>query len=359
MNNRLAKLEVYIEENKLDAMYISSYENYRYFSGFSGSNCHLIVTREEKIIITDGRYHSQAKEEAPEWTLIAQRGAAAESIRGILEEKGIKTIGYEGMKLSDYQVRNLREECPHVTWVPRDSFGVFPRMFKDEGELSNIQRAVEIADVALGEMCKNIHPGMTERQVAAELEYLMAKNGSEHIAFETISASGPRGALPHGAPTDRVIEENDMLTLDFGACYAGYMSDITRTIWFGTPSDELCRIWYAVYDAQQTAIAAVCPGIKASELDRIHRQVLEKHGLGDYIMHSLGHGVGLEIHEEPRVSSGSSVELEPGMVITIEPGVYIPGVGGVRTEDMVAVTKDGAQVLTQSPHLIKIPGGRE
>lgn len=356
MKNRLAQLSTYIAENNLDAMYISSYENYRYYSGFTGSNCHLIVTRDKRFIITDGRYFSQAKQQAGEYELVEQKRSAKDTIARVIEDNGIKRIGYETMKLTDYQVRGLKESCHGVQWLPCESFGEFPRMLKDDGEICNIRKAVEIADKALAELVQVIEPGMTERRIAAELEYRMARLGSEHTAFETISASGPRGALPHGAPTDRCVQSGEMLTLDFGACYNGYMSDITRTLWIGTPSDEMIKIWDTVLAAQAAAKEAVRPGIKAGELDSIHRRVICQAGYGDYIMHSLGHGVGLEIHEEPRVSQNSSTELEPGMVITIEPGIYIPDVGGVRTEDMMLVTDDGGCVLTQSPHLIKIRG---
>lgn len=354
MTERLKKLDVYLEENKLDAMYISSYENYRYYSSFSGSNCHLLVSRSEKLLVTDGRYYEQAAQQAPEFTLVPQKRALAERVSEIVAERKWRRIGYETMKLTDYQLRALKSACPQVEWVPRESFGVYPRMIKDADELLKIKKAVEITDEALKELTAHLRVGMTEREIAAELDYLMAKCGSERCAFDTISASGERGAMPHATPTDRRIAEGDMLTLDFGACYMGYMSDITRTLWFGEPSDELRRVWDAVYKAQRAAVAAVRPGISASELDLLHRKSLEESGYGEYIMHSLGHGVGLEIHEQPRIAPGSADVLSPGMVITIEPGVYIPGLGGVRTEDTVAVTHDGAEVLTKSPHLIKI-----
>ena len=354
VKKRTAELERYISKNKLDGMYISSYENYRYYSGFTGSNCHLVVTPCERIIITDGRYYEQAKEQANDFRLVPQTASAKAAVAETVSALGIKRLGYETMKLTDFEVRALREACGGAELVPMEDFGTAARMVKDEEEISCIERAVYIADAALSELAAQLRAGMTEREVAAELEYLMAKKGSERCAFETISASGERGALPHGAPTGRVIEPGDMLTLDFGACWGGYMSDITRTLWFGEPSGELRRIWAAVYAAQQAAIDAVRPGIEAGELDRIHREVLCAHGCGEHIMHSLGHGVGLEIHEAPRVSNGSTTRLEVGMVITVEPGVYVPGVGGVRTEDMVLVTAHGRRVLTQSPHLIRV-----
>ena len=355
MNTRLRRVKTYLKENALDAMYLASYESYRYYSGFSGSNGHLVITSNQNLLVTDGRYLQQSAEQAPDFQVVDQRRSLFDALSDILKEQNVRRVGYETMKLTDYTVRMLREACPGVEWVPQENFGLYSRMRKDAEEIARIEKAVEIADRALEELAGCLAPGMTERQAAAELEYRMASHGSERPAFETISASGPRGALPHGAPTDRVIQEGELLTLDFGACYQGYLSDITRTLWFGEPPAELVRIWNVVLEAQQAAEQAVRPGICAGELDEIHRRVIAGHGLEAYIAHSLGHGVGLEIHEEPRIGSSSTTVLEPGMIITIEPGLYIPELGGVRIEDMMLVTQTGGRVLTQSPHLIRIP----
>ncbi len=195
---------------------------------------------------------------------------------------------------------------------------------------------------------------MTEREIAARLEYYMALLGSEHPAFETIAASGVRSSLPHGAPTDKKIGGNELLTLDFGACFGGYMSDITRTIMIGTPEDKLIHIFNTVLAVQDKCVNAVKPDISAKELDLLSRKLFEEAGLSEYICHSLGHGVGLEIHEAPTVSKLSETILKPGMVITIEPGLYIPNLGGVRTEDTVLVTETGFERLTGAPHNIII-----
>ena len=352
--NRLQELRKALVHKGLDGMYISSYENYRYFSGFTGSNCHLLITAGQSILITDGRYTQQAQEQTEGFEIVTQRRSAQETLADWILRLRLGRVGYETMKLTDYEIRSLRGACGGVDWIPQEDFGLEYRICKDEAELACIQKAVDIADTALSQLVERLAVGMTEREIAAELEYLMAKNGSEHPAFETISASGPRGALPHGAPTDRRVQDGEMLTLDFGACYHGYHSDITRTLWFGKPEAELLHIWNVVYEAQQESIAAIRPGMKASELDLVHRDVYRRYGYQDKVAHSLGHGVGLEIHEEPRISARCDTVLEPGMVITVEPGLYFSGLGGVRTEDTVVVTQTGARVLTRSEHCIKI-----
>lgn len=354
MNSRLQELRREIAAKKLDAMLINAYESYCYFSGFRGSNCYLIITQTQSLLITDGRYTEQAKLEAPDFTLISRPRPMHELICETLSGCAAHRVGYESMKITDYEISALKKKLPQIEWVPQIDFGVRARMCKDEGELSRIRRAVEIADQALLDLIPSIHPGMRENEISALLEYHMARRGSEHPAFETIVASGPRGALPHGAPTDRCIETGEMVTIDFGACFAGYMSDITRTLWIVDIPDELRRIWDAVLDVQRACVSAVRPDIPAKSLDVMQRDLFEKKGLAQYVQHSLGHGVGLEIHEAPSVSASSTVQLAPGMVITIEPGLYLPGIGGVRIEDTVLVTADGHEVLTASPHHIKI-----
>lgn len=234
------------------------------------------------------------------------------------------------------------------------SFATELRAVKDDGEISLIRRAVEISDKAFEKLLPEIKVGMTEREIAARLEYYMALFGSEHPAFETISAFGVRSSLPHGAPTNKKLQNNELLTLDFGACFGGYMSDITRTIMIGKPDDKLITVFNTVLAVQDTCINAVKPKIAAKELDLLQRKLFEEAGLSNYICHSLGHGVGLEIHEAPTVSKLSETILKPGMVITIEPGLYIPNLGGVRTEDTVLVTENGFERLTKSPHNVKL-----
>lgn len=353
-NTRIAILVNELKDKKLDAMVISSYPSYRYYSGFSGSNCILIITQNRKLLLTDGRYTEQAKLQAPNFEIIVCTRTIRAVMVELLRDIGAIKVGYETMKVTDFEIKQWSSIANEIDWIPQMEFGRQARECKDEGEITCISRAVAIADQALSEIIPSIQTGMTEREVAALLEYHMMKNGSEHPAFDTIVVSGVRGALPHGMPTDKKIERGDMITIDFGACYNGYMSDITRTIWMDTPSNQEQKVWDAVYEAQQTCIQAIRPGIAASDLDSLQRKVFEKHKLQEYIAHSLGHGVGLEIHESPSLSISATAVLLPGMVITIEPGLYLPGICGVRIEDTVLVTEHGAQVLTQSEHKIKI-----
>lgn len=353
-NTRIATLVDELKDNKLDAMVISSYASYRYFSGFSGSNCILIITQSRRLLLTDGRYTEQAKLQAPNFEILVCTRTICAVMIDLLRETQATKVGYETMKVTDFEIKQWRTMANEIEWIPQMDFGKLARVCKDKVEIACITRAVAIADQALSEILPSIKIGMSEREVAALLEYHMMKNGSEHPAFDTIVVSGARGALPHGMPTDKKIERGDMITIDFGACFEGYMSDITRTIWMDIPSEQSQHIFNTVYEAQQTCIQAVRPDVPVSDLDALQRKVFEKYNLQEFIAHSLGHGVGLEIHESPSLSMSGTTLLKPGMVITIEPGLYIPGLCGVRIEDTVLVTEDGAHVLTKSPHKIKI-----
>lgn len=354
MNSRLSALRNSLKEQSLFAMLVTSYENYRYFSGFTGSNCTLVITECDAILITDGRYTEQARLQAPEFEIISKQGTQTSLISEVLSTYCGKNVGYETMKVSDYTLGKLKEACPKINWCPVPNFALSARSVKDGFELEHIKKAVAVADEALGLLIPQIKEGMTEREVAALLEYNMASLGSEKCAFDTIVASGVRSSLPHASPTDKKIERGDLITLDFGACVNGYMSDITRTIWLGEPSEELKKIYFAVKEVQNSCVRKIAPGTATKEIDAYQRAEFEKLNLSQYMCHSLGHGVGLEIHESPTLSRLSDEILKPGMVVTVEPGLYIPGVGGVRIEDTVLVTESGFEVLTQSPHHIAL-----
>ena len=354
MNPRLNTLRNELKEQNLFAMLVTSYENYRYFSGFTGSNCTLVITERDAVLITDGRYTEQAKIQAPDFEIISKQGTQISLVSEILSTYCGKNVGYETMKISDYTLCRLKEALPNINWCPVPNFALSARSVKDSRELEHIKKAVAVADEALGLLIPQIKEGMTEREIAALLEYNMASLGSEKCAFDTIVASGVRSSLPHASPTDKKIERGDLITLDFGACVNGYMSDITRTIWLGEPSDKLKELYFAVKDVQSSCAKKIAPGVLAKEIDSYQRAEFEKLNLSQYICHSLGHGVGLEIHESPTLSRLSDEILKPGMVVTVEPGLYVPRVGGVRIEDTVLVTEDGFEVLTQSPHHIAL-----
>lgn len=352
MKNRISKLREKMAELALDAFLITSYENYRYFSGFTGSNCALIITKNACFALTDGRYDIQIREQAQGFDIVIVSQPMHEHIAEILS--AYARVGYETQKITDFELRNLKSVCDSVELVPCPNFGDTIRMVKDEGEISAIRRAVKCSDDAFTAFVKSIKRGMTEREAAALLEYEMARRGSRAPAFETIAASGLRSAMPHAEPTDHPIEDNSLMTFDFGATVDGYMSDITRTLHIGTPPRELLTLWELVFEVQQKCVAHARSGMRARELDEYQRSLFAEHGMEKYIMHSLGHGVGLAIHEAPTVSKRSETVLAENMIITIEPGLYIENLGGVRIEDTVLITKDSAEALTQSPHRINI-----
>lgn len=354
MNARIDLLRAELKKLNISAMLITSYENYRYFSGFTGSNCDLVISEKDAVLITDGRYTEQATLQAPDFTVISKQGTQTRLIAETLTAFNGCAVGYETMKVTDFTLSKLKEELPKINWTPILNFALSRRAVKDESELFCIRKAVKIADDALAALVPEIKAGMTEREIAALLEYNMAKLGSEKCAFDTIVSSGVRTSMPHAGPTDKKVALGDMITIDFGACLGGYMSDITRTLWLGEPDSQLKDIYFAVDNVQKACTKKVAPGIPTKEIDAFQRDEFEKLGLSDYICHSLGHGVGLEIHESPTLSRLSEDVLKPGMVITVEPGLYVPGVGGVRIEDTVLVTETGFEVLTQSPHHIAI-----
>jgi len=351
---RIENLRAWLSDQNLDAAYISSYENRRYFSGFTGSNGYLIITPSELLLITDQRYTLQAKQQAVGYKVVTHLLDPIPTIKDTINSLSIRTLGYETRKLTDFDVRGYRSALPHINWVPMEDIGKQLRAVKDVGEQENLRRAIAIADRAVARLVNIIKPGMTEKEVAIELEYILAKEGSEGPAFGTIVASGLRGSLPHGGPTDKRIDTGDMVVVDCGAIYQGYHSDITRTIWVGEPSSRMVEIYKIVLDAQDQALSAIRPGITGGDIDRAHRLVFEQAGVEKYSLRGLGHGVGLEIHEQPRVVIDSQEVIQPGMIFTVEPGLYLPDLGGVRIEDIVLVTESGCEILTACPKNLRV-----
>ncbi|MEO3945874.1 Xaa-Pro peptidase family protein [Gorillibacterium sp. CAU 1737] len=354
MTERLNPLRQWMKERELDGLYLASKENRRYFSGFIGSNGHLFLSADAAVLVTDPRYTQQAEEEAAGWRIATHGLDPMPTLREEARGLRAKRIGFETDHLTDGAITRLRAAVPEVEWVPMPDYGLTLRAVKDEGEVACIRRAVAMGDRALMRLLPRLSPGMTEREIQMELEYLLAKEGSEGVAFDTIVASGPRSALPHGTATDRPIRSGEMVVVDFGAVYRGYHGDMTRTLRVGEPEPDLHRLDEVVHEALEEAVRAVRPGITAGELDRVHRRVFEAAGLERYSLRGLGHGVGLHIHERPRVVIGSEEILVPGMIFTLEPGLYVPGVGGVRIEDVVRVTEEGVEVLTQCPRRLQI-----
>ncbi len=352
---RILALREKMTELSLDATLITSFENYRYFSGFSGSNCVLIITQDKLFALTDGRYDVQIRLQTSGFDITVITNPMNTHITEILSSLPLTRIGFEAQNMTALSFEKIKGALgDKISFVPVDSSLEEIRAVKDADEIECIRRAAKIADDAFSAMLQKLKKGTTEKQCAALLEYEMAMHGSEKAAFSTIAASSVRGAMPHASAEAIEIPDNCLMTFDFGAVSGGYCSDITRTIHIGNPSDELCRIWDIVFEVQQKCLSEVRAGISCRELDELARELFAEHDMEKYFTHSLGHGVGLAIHEAPTLSKRSETVLSENMIVTIEPGLYIEGLGGVRIEDSVVVTRDGCEILTHSPYKINI-----
>ena len=339
-----------LRQEDLDGLIVSSLHNVRYLSSFSGSNALCVVKQNDANFLTDGRYAEQSVDEVSR--SFKRTITALGLYEGLAKQKllhGCKRIGFESHYVSYAQYRTIKKLCPSVSFVPTTDIVERLAVLKDAGEIAAIQKAVNISDKVFGEVLSMIKPGMEERTVAAEISYLHKRYGAEGDSFETIVASGLRGSLPHARASSKRIRNGEMVTLDFGCVVDGYNSDITRTIAVGRASRRARAIYKVVLDAQSGAIDAARGGMSARELDAVARTQITKAGYGKYFIHSLGHGLGLHVHERPRVSSLSKEHLQAGSVITIEPGVYIPDFGGVRIEDDILLTETGCRVLNSAP----------
>lgn len=351
----MSHLDVFLETLQADAAVIHRPENMRWLAGYTGEGC-LFVSRDIRAIVTDFRYVHQAEIQSPEWRVcrtLAQR--PAEAIIGELAGQcHAGRIEVETDYLTHDGYVALADALEGATLTPMEVALEDLRQVKDADEIENIRAAASIACQAFENLLPKLHAGMTERQVQILLDFEMLNLGSEGVAFSTIAAAGENGALPHATPSDHVIAEGELLTLDFGATVRGYRSDMTRTIGFGKIGPALRAVYDVVLDAQTLALAAIAPGKTCGEIDAVARDYIEAHYPGAF-GHSLGHGVGLYIHEQPRVSPGNAVRLKPGHVITVEPGVYIPGLGGCRIEDMAIMTSDGyVNPITAPKQLIEL-----
>jgi Xaa-Pro aminopeptidase len=351
--SRQKKLREQLASAGLDALLVSQLPNIRYLCGFTGSAGLLLVSETASIFFTDVRYDTQGREEVKGAKVVIARkalfSALAEAIgtRRAKSKSKALTIGIEAEHLTVAEKKRLADLLPsgvRLRNVP--DLVARARMVKDNEELDLIRAAVKLGATLFDRALEVLQPGIKESEVAAEMEYAARRAGASEMSFPTIIASGARSALPHGRATQQAVPSGAFVVCDFGVILGGYCSDQTRTVWMGAASKEARSAYDAVREAQEAAIAAVRPGIAVGEVDGAARKVLRKAGLGKYFTHSTGHGVGLEIHEAPRVAAGQKEVLQPGMVITIEPGVYFPGKWGIRIEDVVAVTEAGCEVLT-------------
>jgi Xaa-Pro aminopeptidase len=333
--------------NKCDALVVSDLTNVRYLCGYTGTAGVAIVTPQEAWFLTDFRYQSQAAQQVPgEYSIvIAERGLWREVAR-LLKKAGAGQIAFEAEHTSVAMLEEIESLIKPAQAVATKRLVEDLRLRKDEDEIAIIRQAVQIIDDCFEYICGVMKPGMSERDVAAELLQQMRVRGASGPSFETIVASGARGALPHGVASDKKLSAGEMVTIDMGAVFNGYCSDCTRTVALGKVSREQQKIYETVWRAQTEAAAALKPGLSCKAADAVARKVIDEAGYGQYFGHGLGHGVGLEIHEQPRLSKLGKGTLKPGMIVTCEPGIYIEGLGGVRIEDMLVVTRDGAETLT-------------
>jgi Xaa-Pro aminopeptidase len=360
VRDRLARLRHRLGEAGLEALLVSTPENRRWLSGFTGSAGWLFITPHHALLATDFRYVEQAEQEAPAFRVV-RIGAGLSWFPQLVRETGVRRVGCEAAHLpvATYQglLDALREAgAEGVSLQPTQGLVEALRMGKDPQEVALIARAVAIAEEAMRRVAPTIREGETERAVAWRLEKEMRELGAEAVAFPIIVAAGPSAALPHHRPTDRPIRRGEPIVIDWGARYQGYCCDITRTFCLGAPSDTFRRVYGAVLTAQQQAMAAIRPGMPAGEADGVARRVIEEAGYGENFGHSLGHGIGLAVHEAPRLGPGSQTPLEEGMVFTVEPGVYLSGWGGVRIEDTVALEGGRVRPLTTLPKDPLLPG---
>jgi Xaa-Pro aminopeptidase len=338
--------------NKLDALVITSAPNVRYLSGFSGSNGAMLVESGGATLFTDPRYQIQAAEEA-DCRVTVVRGPLLERLMAVVRRKRLRRLGFERNRISYQEFCGLRDHlAPNASAEPVAGLVEQLRGVKDAGEIEGIRRSMRIAVKAFEQAVRRVRPGMTESDLAAELDHRMRVGGAEAPAFETIVAAGERTALPHARPGSARIQAGQLVLIDMGASAGGYASDMTRMLHVGEPPRKVRQLHAAVLEAQLAATEAVRAGVAAAKVDRVARRVLRGHGLDKLFVHSTGHGLGLEIHENPRLGKHSRDTLESGMVVTVEPGVYIEGFGGIRIEDTVVVTSNGVEVLTLlSKHL--------
>ena len=353
MKERVERLVAQFKEKELDGVLISAPENRRYLSGFSGSAGFLFITKANAILVTDSRYTEQATNQSPHFDVRQVRGGWGWLIDE-LKASGVKKIGFESQALTVSSYNNLIEAIKgdsalgDVSMVPAPGLAENQRIIKDQEELSMLQLAIDAADRAMDQVCPTITPGMTEREVAWKMEMAMRDFGADAISFDTIVAAGPNGAMAHHQPTDYVIKQSDPIVIDMGAKVGGYCSDLSRSIAVGEPDETFKTIYDTVLGAQLTAINTVKVGMTGEETDNLSRNVIADAGYGDNFGHSLGHGVGLEIHENPRVGPRSPDVLELNTVFTVEPGIYLSGWGGIRIEDIVILREDGAVPLSKA-----------
>lgn len=361
IQHRLHQLRALLRERHLNALLLSDNKNIYYYSGFAGDDSFLLVGARQTWLLSDGRFIAQAADEAPEAEFVCKQTGQSHFalLLQICREQQIQTLGFEGDNFTYSQWQNLQKQLDEyndrpenltITLQEAGALPLQPRLCKDAGEQLALQKCGEIADKALIDIMPLLAVGISERELAWALEQAMHENGGQGLAFPTIVAAGPNSAKPHAIPSDYRLQEGDFVTLDFGAKYMHYCGDCTRTFIIGQPRPEQLAAYQLVKQAQEQALAQIKPGMTAEQADKLARDIIAEGGLGEYFSHSLGHGVGLNIHEAPTLRAGSDLVLQPGQIVTVEPGVYLPEAGfGLRIEDSCLVTEKGLMPLTNFP----------
>jgi Xaa-Pro aminopeptidase len=348
------RLRELIRETEAEALLVTNFKNVTYLTGFTGDDSYLLVTLDDELLVTDMRYTTQLEEECPSLRLEVRVPGVQmlEAVTKVINAAKLERLGLEGDSATMSLERSITKALPNVRLEPTDKLVEKLRVIKDRDEIEATRRACVQARRAFEVVRAGLTPRMTEFEVATELEYQARRFGAKALSFSPIVAVGPRSALPHATPSQRPLSESDFLLVDWGANSGLYLSDLTRIIVTGKISPKLRKIYGVVLQAQLAAIDAIRPGRTCEQVDRVARKIISRAGFGKAFGHGLGHGTGLEVHEAPRLAVGQKTKLRPGMIVTVEPGIYLPGWGGVRIEDDVLVTRSGHEVLTEVPKQI-------
>lgn len=353
--DRLTALRERMRGADIDALVVSAPSNVYYLSGFHGSSGALLVTENRAVLFSDFRYRLQAREQAPDFGFVEVPRRLLAGVGDAAATEGVRRLGYDPSHLSCELKDQLAEGAKGLEVAPAGGLVEELRARKSQEEIDCISAAAALADQAVGHMIKLLRPGVREREVALEGEFLMRREGADGVGFEVIVASGPRSALPHAETSDREVQAEDLVLIDIGARFSGYCSDMSRTYAVKRASQEVRDIYRIVYQAQRAAVAGVHAGAICGDVDGIARAIIEEAGYGENFGHGLGHGVGIDVHEAPRLGEGEEGELAAGNVVTVEPGIYVEGLGGVRLEDLLVVFPNGSEALTGSAMPSELP----
>ena len=346
---RVENLRKAMKKEQVDGFLVTSPYNLRYLTNFTGTTGLAVITLDKAFFVTDFRYTEQAAAQAQGFEIIKNVGPIFDEVAKLCAQEELNGLAFEENHVSFAEYSVLEEIIEETPLIPISGMIENLREVKDEEEIAITQKACAIADQGFDYVLKTIKPGMTEIEVANQLDFYMRSLGASGVSFDTIVASGLRSAMPHGVASEKVIEQGDLITLDFGCYYQGYVSDMTRTFAIGDPGEKLREIYQVVLEAQLKVLEAAKPGLTGIQLDAVARDHITAAGYGEAFGHSTGHGIGLEIHEGPNVSFSADKQFVPVNIITYDPGIYLPGIGGVRIEDDLLITPDGNQVLTHAP----------